>query len=477
MRRVHIFLDCALVGLAALIAFSLRDQIFIELLSRSGLGLYILATVLFGAIVFSAMRINRSLWRYFSLADALHVTVAMGVVVLLSWSSTFLIDRSELIPRSVPVLHWAIGTFLMCCSRVAARFLARTPTTQTNYLSANPARHVLVVGSDDLAELYIRCTKRLAKGRVVVAGLLAENTTLEGRSVLGTPVLGRPSQVDAIVNTQSVHGITIDKIVLAQSFASLSAAGRQALRDFEKQTGHELEFFEDRLGFNSHEVHKPVASTPAAQPIASAQGVYPRLKRAMDASIALLLLILFLPLILLVWIATLIDVGSPAFFWQVRPGLSGKPFRVLKFRTMRGAHDALGRRIPDDQRLSGIGAALRQYRLDELPQLLNILNGDMSFIGPRPLLPVDQPENAAIRMSVRPGLTGWAQVNGGRIISAEDKAALDAWYVKNISLGLDLRIACMTIKVLLVGEKVPPKQVLTNAHRVVSQNRLRGADS
>src|SRR5262249_44688585 len=162
---------------------------------------------------------------------------------------------------------------------------------------------------------------------------------------------------------------------------------------------------------------------------------YWRIKRMMDFAGAACLLVVGLPLAVLVAMLVAIDVGLPATFWQERPGFGGSPFKLYKFRTMSAAHDTEGRRVPDQERLSMIGRFLRRARLDELPQLYNILVGEMSFVGPRPLLPVDQHPAHAARLLVRPGLTGWAQVIGGREISAEDKTALDVWYVHNASLS------------------------------------------
>jgi lipopolysaccharide/colanic/teichoic acid biosynthesis glycosyltransferase len=164
-------------------------------------------------------------------------------------------------------------------------------------------------------------------------------------------------------------------------------------------------------------------------------------------------MILLAPLFVLATLLALIDVGRPLLFWQQRPGLGGRPFRIYKFRTMGGAHDEDGRRLSDEERVSIIGRTLRRTRLDELPQLFQILLGQMSFVGPRPLLPVDQPLGSEARLLVRPGLTGWAQVKGGRQISALDKAALDVWYVRNASLKLDLEILVRTALTLVFGER------------------------
>jgi Bacterial sugar transferase len=146
-------------------------------------------------------------------------------------------------------------------------------------------------------------------------------------------------------------------------------------------------------------------------------------------------------------------VGLPVFFWQQRMGAGGRRFLLHKFRTLRTPFDENGRKLTDEERLSPIGRFMRRTRLDELPQLLNILVGDMSLIGPRPLLPRDQRKNIEIRLMVRPGITGWAQVNGGVLLSPDEKEPLDEWYIRNASLWLDLRILFMTAIVFFCGER------------------------
>jgi lipopolysaccharide/colanic/teichoic acid biosynthesis glycosyltransferase len=145
-------------------------------------------------------------------------------------------------------------------------------------------------------------------------------------------------------------------------------------------------------------------------------------------------------------------IGSPVLFAQQRPGLHGKPFLIYKFRTMTNAVDAHGEPLPDAQRLTPFGRFLRSTSLDELPELWNILKGDMSLVGPRPLLmeylPLYSPEQAR-RHEVRPGLTGWAQVNGRNAVTWTEKFRYDVWYVDNRSLGLDLRILLLTVRAVL----------------------------
>jgi len=171
-------------------------------------------------------------------------------------------------------------------------------------------------------------------------------------------------------------------------------------------------------------------------------------KRATDILLSALGLIVLAPVLAAVAAAVAVALGRPVFFRQVRPGLHGKPFRLIKFRTMLDSVDADGRPLDDAQRLTRFGRFLRASSLDELPELWNVLKGDMSLVGPRPLLmrylPLYSPEQAR-RHDVRPGLTGWSQVKGRNALSWPEKLALDIWYVDHRSFGLDLKILLMTV--------------------------------
>ncbi len=181
------------------------------------------------------------------------------------------------------------------------------------------------------------------------------------------------------------------------------------------------------------------------------------MKRFSDLLFSLIAGLFFLPLILIISIIILVFMGKPILFIQVRPGFQGKSFRIYKFRTMKSAVDQSGTLLPDDKRLTAVGKILRRFSFDELPQLFNIIKGDLSFVGPRPLLmeylPRYTPEQAR-RHQVKPGVTGWAQVNGRNAISWEEKFKLDVWYVDHRNFVLDMKILWCTILKVIRGEGI-----------------------
>jgi lipopolysaccharide/colanic/teichoic acid biosynthesis glycosyltransferase len=181
------------------------------------------------------------------------------------------------------------------------------------------------------------------------------------------------------------------------------------------------------------------------------------IKRIMDVGVASVVIILTSPLWLVIAILIQIDSKGPVFFRQLRPGLRGRPYKLIKFRTMVEARDPAGTLLPDAERLTRIGCFLRSTSLDELPELINVLKGEMSLVGPRPLLTRYLPyysEREFRRHSVRPGLTGWAQINGRNLVAWSERLELDVWYVENWSLLLDLRIIFMTLVLVLKREGV-----------------------
>ena len=181
------------------------------------------------------------------------------------------------------------------------------------------------------------------------------------------------------------------------------------------------------------------------------------IKYLFDLTVSIIVFLILLPVILLVAVLIRIKLGSPILFTQDRPGLNGKVFKMMKFRSMLDAKDKHGNLLPDSERMTKFGAFLRSTSLDELPGLFNVIKGDMSLVGPRPLLvqylPLYSSEQAK-RHNVRPGITGWAQVNGRNAIGWDEKFKLDVWYVENQSFLLDTKILLLTVKKVFVREGI-----------------------
>jgi sugar transferase EpsL len=179
----------------------------------------------------------------------------------------------------------------------------------------------------------------------------------------------------------------------------------------------------------------------------SGSGTYRAAKRVLDFALSAATLIILSPLLAVLALLVAVKMGRPVLFRQIRPGLAGQAFAMLKFRTMTQERDTHGELLADEQRLTPYGRWLRRTSLDELPELINVLKGEMSLVGPRPLLmeylPLYTPTQAR-RHDVLPGITGWAQVNGRNALDWDDKLALDTWYVEHCSLALDLKILCLT---------------------------------
>ncbi len=197
------------------------------------------------------------------------------------------------------------------------------------------------------------------------------------------------------------------------------------------------------------------------------------MKRAFDVLLAAICLLLLSPLLLLLALLVRVKLGAPVLFRQRRPGLGGKLFDICKFRTMTDALDAEGRLLPDADRLTPFGRWLRSTSLDELPELFNVLKGEMSFVGPRPLLErylSRYSERQARRMEIRPGITGWAQVNGRNALTWQEKFELDVWYVDNRSFWLDLKILFKTLEQVILRRGI-------NAEGEATMPEFRGNDT
>jgi len=406
------------------------------------------------AIAFLFFRVQDSVPGHFSVFDALEVSKAVIAAELIACIALFTLTRLEGIPRSAPILHASILAAGLIMVRLANRILS---DNRKEWMQGSVAsEHILVIGSNQFASLYIKLVKACGSFKHVV-GVLDDRPRLLGRMLEGVRIVGAPGDLDALLDEYTVHGVRVDRIVVSGGPDFLPGEEMSQIRSVcvSRQIG--LDFLPALVGLAElgptacvtptiREVRGSVANATALVP-----STYFRFKPAIDFCIALTLLVLLLPILVIVSLMALIDVGSPVLFWQRRLGLRGQSFLLYKFRTLRPPFDGSGLEIPPERRLSWIGHLLRDTSLDELPQLFNILVGDMSLIGPRPLLPKDQPSQSAGRLLVRPGITGWAQVNGGKLLTAEEKVKFDEWYVENASLWVDIKLVVKTLQIVLLG--------------------------
>lgn len=476
-----------LVAVATVMAFVVRDNFVVDLQKVPTLWAYFTATIVTASVVIPLFGLNRSVWRFTSLTDYLYVMAATVAIVLGAVIINFAFSRLDGVARSIPFIQGMLILILLVGARVFMRLRHASrgqPVAQfsntVDSASLRP-RSVLIVGLNRLTELYLQSAHEFNPGRVHIAGLIGSKEHQTGRLMHRYKVLGVPEQIASIIKDLEVHGIFVHQILVTSAWSSLGQEAQNALREIEATSDVRVLLLAQSLGFDSPDwgadpVEYKIADRSAADShrdphrslAPSEEAVlkvdlherdqlkanpYWRLKRSIDVLAALILIVLLAPVMIVIAVLAAMDVGHPILFWQQRPGLAGRPFRIYKLRTMKASHDESGRHMPDRERLTSIGRFLRRTRLDELPQLFHILWGQMSFVGPRPLLPVDQPVGYAARLLVRPGLTGWAQVRGGRHLSAVDKAALDIWYVRNASFRLDLEILVRTVVMVLLGEK------------------------
>lgn len=399
-----------------------------------------------GSAVFAflAFGLQKTVTRHFSAHEVLDIAEAVLFAQLLTYGVLFTLTRLDGIPRSVPLYHG----LLLAGGLIFFRIVTRAASNERRAKDYQLRRErIIVIGANRLAASFISMLRAYAPHQEGVVAVLEEKMSSIGRSLVGVQVLGTPQELDAIVAEFSVHGVHVDRVILAGDTDLLSPA---ALHDVErvcKKRQLELSYLPRMLGLTEQGMSGSEAvATADAVP---ERNLFFKLKRSVDILGSLALMILLLPLFATATLLVLLDVGSPVLFWQERTGRRGRPFLIYKYRTLRAPFDSKGRPTLGDRRPSVIGRYLRVTRIDELPQLINVLLGDMSLVGPRPLLPEDQPNNTALRLSVRPGITGWAQVNGAKLVSKEDKEKFDEWYVRNASVTVDTKIVLMTFRILI----------------------------
>ena len=417
--------------------------------------LYCAVTFVCSLIAFSALRIQDGMSRYFSVHDAIQIMKAVLAAELMSGIVLFSLTRLEGIPRGAPVMHALILAAGLVMARTFVRMSSKTgrPAPTTTHAAAE---HIIMIGSTPLTLLYMKFLEAYSSERFRIIAVLDPNPTQVGRAIGGVRIVGPPDHLQHVVDEFVEHGMQVNRVIVGGDTDLLP---EDVLVDLQRACDRReirLDFVPRLIGLNESPRMQSESVQDSPKDPRRTFVVLPRYfqaKRIIDLVAASLLIMLLLPLLVVVTGLVFLDVGSSVLFWQQRLGLGGRAFLLQKFRTLRPPFNWRGQPIPLEDRLSWIGKLLRNLRLDELPQLLNVLVGDMSLIGPRPLLPHDQPTNPSIRLMVRPGITSWAQVNGATSLTPEQKDNLDEWYISNASLWLDLRVLILTFLFIFRSEQ------------------------
>jgi lipopolysaccharide/colanic/teichoic acid biosynthesis glycosyltransferase len=467
------FWDVAWGGISPLVAFYLRGGTVpvgpSASISAEAIALYCGIAFLVSLLVFQWFQTSSPISRFYSIRDAFELLKACVVIAALSAAAAFLFTRLEDAPRSIPILHFMLLASGLLGGRILLRLRETRRVTRTAN-AANKVEHVLIIEASRLAWFFSKMVEELAPSGYQIVAILDERPKLKHRSLNGYPIVGTPAELEKVIADYAAHGVRIDKVVLAAQPDELSEVSWNEVTRVCYTLHVGLDVLPERLMSHDTATSEESAIVPSPATIAkptdddlqaSLDRPFWKIKRAVDFAATLTMAIVFSPIILLVCALVMLDVGIPVVFWQQRLGRNGVPLNLYKFRTLHTLFDRHTKEKREAQYPSTVGRFLRATRLDELPQLWNILSGDMSIAGPRPLLPIDQPKDSALRLAVRPGLTGWAQVCGGTLISPEEKNALDEWYIRHASFRLDVVIVLRTVRMLLAGESRDEKAIAT----------------
>ena len=438
--------DAALSAMCFLFAYLLYHSNASEPLRVGDVSQAMPELLVTAALTYYLCGLHRRVWSYTSISDLIAIAKAS------SWLTLALIPLGRVVeaPAPLPVLpiQWFMLIVTLSASRLAYRSLKASRLAGTALPAADARAPVLIYGCGPMTSVFMHAVQSGSLSGLRVVGIIDDVGDRVGRYIDQVPVLGHVRDLDRILIDLAAGGTSPQQVIVAADRFKLKRETRACLEAAQARHGLQVAYLRDAIGF-------PALPPALPQPIPAAlPGGYERFRRFIDIVGSALALVLLSPLFAVVALAVLVDLGSPLWFRQIRPGRDLRPFTLYKFRSMRFAYDGSGALLPDAQRITTVGRFLRRARLDELPQLFNVLIGDMSLIGPRPLLPRDLPQHLGRRAAVRPGITGWAQVNGGHQLTTAQKLALDLWYVQNASLGLDLRIVWGTIRTILVGERV-----------------------
>jgi lipopolysaccharide/colanic/teichoic acid biosynthesis glycosyltransferase len=412
---------------------------------------YLATSSAVGLLIWQLLGIGRRSYRLPTQQDAHRLGIVAIAAPVLGMMASFLFDLGASLPRSIPVLHAALLLGGLIGARLAARAWWQQRTVTNEGTSAAPSVGLTFLLADIAGvAAFLKAVSVLRLGALRNIVIFAADRRFVGLTIRGVPIGYHLDDFEQIYRDMGMAKAAQVPLVLSMPPGSMTPALRHLIAEWPGQ----VRTFRPVDGLVAEQIdetgNKPV---PEIALPGSVQAYLP-LKRFIDIAAALVLLAITAIPFAFAALAVRCVMGSPVLFWQWRPGHFGHAFRLIKLRSMRNPVDASGNVLTDEQRLGRLGNFLRRTRLDEVPQFWSILTGEMSLIGPRPLIHQQQ-SAASRRLLMKPGISGWAQVNGGQLLSTDDKEALDCWYVDHASLALDLKIIVLTIGAVLFGDRVP----------------------
>lgn len=449
--------DLAWASLSLPAAFALREDFSF---SPEDVTFLLWATPVAGVVAhvaFMCVGSYRMLWSHLTVRDFLCLVAGSTLAVLGFVTLGFLHSRLLEVPRSVPIIQWLVMTMGLCGGRLLYEALRPERRQPKDRQVLSP---ILLVGGGSSAALISHMLEHASGTRWRPVGIL-DDRYAPRQVIAGVPILGGLSDFGEVIGRLSLQGRRPKRVIITVPHGDLGAIAVRRLEQAALDQEIPVENLPDLLRLRGEPASDAFTlDAPLLPTTMQALGRRPYFigKRCIDIVVSVVVLILLAPVLALLAVLLRATVGGPVLFRQVRPGRNKVPFVLYKLRTMRDLFGPNGTPLPDAYRTPWLGRIVRRTRLDELPQFWNVLVGDMSIVGPRPMLESDLAQlpqgRGHQRYAFRPGITGWAQVHGGQQLRPAEKLALDIWYTHHASARLDLKIALLTIKMMIVGERV-----------------------
>lgn len=455
-RRYRISIaEFTIVLFAPVFAFVLRGVDILAPSMPTIVSIYVLFSVFSGLVGLFYVNLFASVSSFISNAELLKIFKVAAMTSIGGVIGMFFFQALMFLPRYVPIIHFllVLAAFTLFAASRARSFDANIVQAARLKHRQGVAENQLLIGSGPISAHYAAMIDSMPNIQKKIAGIVSISGDLVGSTLGGRTVVGPIDNFQEIISEFSNHGIAIDRVVIGAiddadvefarssiaSFCEARSISISLVRDF-FQDDIATEFDDDLLEAEY------IASSEFGSHLISR---YLVLRQKYEFIFAFLLALVLLPIFLVVGLIVFLDVGRPLVFWQKRIGRNQMMITIHKFRTLphKYQEDQDG-----DRSASVLGRMLQTTRLDELPQVYDILQGQVSFIGPRPLLPHDLPRDVPLETDLRhkvlPGLTGWAQVHGGKQVTAKEKIALDIWYLRHATFWLDVKILIMTVRVV-----------------------------